>query len=115
MEKGKCSKSSCLHYSHSRFDSFGLMEKMLNEGILPDSLTFNLFLQDLCDVKRSADEMTYRILLSGYRSEAKRKEGQVLVNDMLDKGFISDLAAYNRLMDVFSSCKHIKRVDAMQR
>lgn len=102
-------------------EASGLMEKMLKEGILPDSVTFNCLLEDLCDVGRTVDAdrlrllastkgldpdgMTYHILVSGYTRENRRKEGENLVNEMLDEGFIPDLATYNSYMDVLSNAR----------
>ncbi|CAH8363301.1 unnamed protein product [Eruca vesicaria subsp. sativa] len=92
------------------------MEKMMvNVGVVPDSVTFNLVLRDLCDSGRSvdanrlrvlatrkgfeADETTYHVLVSGFSKEGRRKEGEVLVNEMLDKDMLPDIFTYNRLMN----------------
>lgn len=51
------------------------------------------------------DEMTYDILVSGCTREGKRKEGEALVDEMLDKEFIPDLATYNRFIDGLSKTR----------
>ena len=84
-----------------------------------DIVTFNSVLQDACSVRKTAnanklrllaskkglklDGMTYRILVSGYAREGSQKEVELVLNEMLDKGFVSDLATYNRLMNGFSN------------
>ncbi|KAL3839268.1 hypothetical protein ACJIZ3_023859 [Penstemon smallii] len=91
-----------------------LTRKMLDNGIIPDSVTFSCVIQDMCNVGRAMeanklrllaskkgldqDGMMYRILISGYTKEGK-KEGEILVNEMLDRGFIPDIATYNMLMN----------------
>ncbi|KAH0971653.1 hypothetical protein GBA52_023809 [Prunus armeniaca] len=96
-------------------EAFGLMKRMLEEGIVPDIVTFNCLLQDLCNLRRTVeadslkllssskgldlDSTAYSILVSGYSREGKRKEQKLLVDEMLDKGFIPDLGTYNRLAD----------------
>ncbi|KAI3802182.1 hypothetical protein L1987_30312 [Smallanthus sonchifolius] len=67
-----------------------LMDKMLQQSIVPDSVTFNFLLDDL-----------YNILISGYSKEKRKKEGKAIVDEMLDKDFIHDIATYNRLMKDF--------------
>lgn len=47
------------------------------------------------------DVVIYNILVVGYIREGKRKEGERLVEEMLDKGYIFDIVFYNRLMDEF--------------
>ncbi|XP_049936590.1 pentatricopeptide repeat-containing protein At2g36240 isoform X1 [Nymphaea colorata] len=92
-----------------------LMERMFNEGILPDIITFNCLLQCLCDVGRASnanrlkilgsrkgmkvDASTLHILVRGFSHEGRGREGLLVLDEMLDKGFISDLAVYNRLQD----------------
>ncbi|CAI9261981.1 unnamed protein product [Lactuca saligna] len=96
--------------------AFKLMDKMLNykDTIVPDSVTFNCLLGDMCSSGRSVeanklrvlgyekgvcvDEVSYSILVSGYSKEGKKEEGKVIVDEMLDKGFIPDIATYNWLM-----------------
>ncbi|KAF2285187.1 hypothetical protein GH714_038980 [Hevea brasiliensis] len=99
-------------------EAFRLMERMLKESIISDIVTFNYLLQDLCNVGRTVDadklrllasskgleldDMTYYTLVFGYTREGKRKEGEVLVDEMLDREFIPDLATYNRFSAVVS-------------
>lgn len=45
------------------------------------------------------DSVTYNILISGFKREGKKMELEALVEEMLDLGFIPDIATYNRLMD----------------
>ncbi|CAL9026475.1 unnamed protein product [Prunus brigantina] len=91
-------------------EAFGLMKRMLEEGIVPDIVTFNCLLQDLCNLRRTVeadslkllssskgldlDSTAYSILVSGYSREGKRKEQKLLVDEMLDKGFIPDLVFF---------------------
>ncbi|KAG2326642.1 hypothetical protein Bca52824_009370 [Brassica carinata] len=98
-----------------------LEKVMMNVGLVPDSVTFNLLLRDLCDSGRSMDanrlrvlatskgyepdETTYRVLVSGFSKEGRRKEGEVLVNEMLDKDMLPDIYTYNRLMDSLLSIR----------
>ncbi|KAJ0258971.1 Pentatricopeptide repeat-containing protein [Hirschfeldia incana] len=96
------------------------MEKMMmNVGVVPDSVTFNLLLRDLCDSGCSMDanrlrvlatskgfepdETTYHVLVSGFSKEGRKKEGEVLVNEMMDKDMVADIFTYNRLMDGLST------------
>jgi pentatricopeptide repeat protein len=44
-------------------------------------------------------------LVSGCIREGKRKEGEALVDEMLDKEFIPDLATYNRFIDGLSKTR----------
>ncbi|KAM5559463.1 hypothetical protein ABKV19_020894 [Rosa sericea] len=64
------------------------MERMLEEGMVPDIVTFNCLLQDLCNLGRTAeadnlrllssskglelDGMAYTILVVGYSREGKK-------------------------------------------
>ncbi|XP_058739049.1 pentatricopeptide repeat-containing protein At2g36240-like [Vicia villosa] len=111
-----------------------LVEKMLKEeGMVLDIVTFNSVLQDLCDARRTEeanrlrllalskglepDGMTYKILVIGYRGEGNRMDGELVINEMLDKGFIPDLASYNKLMDGLSNCQrpgryHVSKTDS---
>ncbi|XP_028795528.1 pentatricopeptide repeat-containing protein At2g36240-like [Neltuma alba] len=98
-------------------EAFRLSEKMLKENMVLDIVTFNSVLEDTCNMRRTAyadklrllasrkglkpDGMTYRILVSGYAREGSQKEGESVLNEMLDRGFISDLATYNKLMNGF--------------
>ncbi|KAK4396523.1 Pentatricopeptide repeat-containing protein [Sesamum angolense] len=101
--------------------SVELMRKMLNEGLVPDSVTFSCLLQDMCGTGGAleanklrllacrkgldSDGMMYRILISGCMKEGRRKEGEVLVNEMLDRGFIPDIATYNMMMEGLAKSK----------
>ncbi|CAN1823059.1 Pentatricopeptide repeat-containing protein At2g36240 [Linum perenne] len=81
-------------------DVFRLMEKLLKESsIVPDVITFNWLIRDVCKSGRTSDAnelmvlgcskglepdwMTYDVLVSGYTAEGKRKEGEGLVDEML--------------------------------
>jgi pentatricopeptide repeat protein len=107
-------------------EAMRLVEKMLKEeGMVLDVVTFNSVLQDVCDAGRTdeanrlrllasskglePDGMTYKILVNGYRREGNQTEGDLVVNEMLDRGFIPDLAAYNKLMDGLSNCQRPRR------
>ncbi|CAN1277343.1 Pentatricopeptide repeat-containing protein At2g36240 [Linum perenne] len=100
-------------------DAFRLMEKLLKETtIVPDLITFNCLIRDVCKTGRTSDAnelmllgcskglepdwKTYDVLVSGYTAEGKRKEGEGLVDEMLDRDFIPDLATYNTLMNGLS-------------
>ena len=102
-----------------------LVERMLEEGLVLDVVTFNCVLRDICDKRRTneanrlrllasskgfePDEMTYRILVMGYIGEGGREQGELLVDEMLDMGFIPDLASYNQLMSGLSNCRRPTR------
>ena len=49
--------------------------------------------------------MTYKIFANGYTREGWKMEGESVVNEMLDRGFIPDLASYNELMNALSTCQ----------
>lgn len=114
-----------LRKQKKREEALAFMENMLKEGIVPDIVTFNCLLEDLSDIGKTVeanklrllaqskglepDGMMYRILVSGFTRERKRKEGQILVDEMLDKDFIPDLATYNRLIDGLSNSKITSR------
>ncbi|KAL6145577.1 hypothetical protein ACLB2K_056263 [Fragaria x ananassa] len=96
-------------------EALEVMGRMLEVDMVPDIVTFNCLLQDLCNLGRTEeadnlsllsltkglelDATAYTILASGYSREGKKKEGKVVVDEMLDMGFIPDLATYNRLAD----------------
>ncbi|GAU16084.1 hypothetical protein TSUD_339550 [Trifolium subterraneum] len=107
-------------------EAMRLVEKMLKEeGMVLDVVTFNSVLQDVCDSGRTdeanrlrllasskglePDGMTYKILVNGYRGEGNQTEGELVVNEMLDRGFIPDLASYNKLMDGLSNRQSSRR------
>ncbi|KAF7848284.1 hypothetical protein BT93_L2125 [Corymbia citriodora subsp. variegata] len=114
-----------LRKQKKREEALALMENMLKESIVPDIVTFNCLLEDLSDIGKTVeanklrllaqrkglelDGLTYRILVSGFTRERKRKEGQILVDEMLDKDFIPDLATYNRLIDGLLNSKITSR------
>ncbi|XP_039173515.1 pentatricopeptide repeat-containing protein At2g36240-like [Eucalyptus grandis] len=84
-----------LRKQKKREDALALMENMLKEGIVPDIVTFNCLLEDLSDIGKTVeanklrllaqskglepDGRMYRILVSGFTRERKRKEGQILM------------------------------------
>lgn len=98
-----------------------LVRKMIDKGILLDGVTFCCVLEDLCAVGQAVeanelrisagkkglkiDGVMCRILVMGYSKEGRRKEGELLVNEMLDRGFIPDIGTYNRLMDGLAKFK----------
>lgn len=45
-------------------EAFRLTERMLKESIIPDILTFNYLVQDLCNVGRTVDADKLRLLAS---------------------------------------------------
>ncbi|CAH9059345.1 unnamed protein product [Cuscuta epithymum] len=91
------------------------LKHMLNECIVPDGVTFNCLLSSMCSAGKSCeanelrllasskglqlDAMAYTILISGFTMEGKRKEGEILLDEMLDVGFIPDIFTYNRFKD----------------
>ncbi|GER42261.1 pentatricopeptide repeat-containing protein [Striga asiatica] len=102
-------------------NSVGLVRRMLEDGIIPDIVTFSCVLRDMCGAgsAREANElrllacknglvpdsMVCRILVLGCVEEGRKKEGEVLVNEMLDRGFLPDIASYNMLMDRLAKSK----------
>ncbi|CAL9235831.1 unnamed protein product [Arabidopsis halleri] len=66
----------------------GFMEKMMNAGILRD------------DLKPMRQHTMF--LVSGFTKEGRRKEREVIVNEMWDKDMLPDIFTYNRLMDSLS-------------
>ncbi|XP_073149793.1 uncharacterized protein [Henckelia pumila] len=102
-------------------ESVKLVRKMLKENIVPDTVTFNSLLSHLCDSRQTAeanklrllasdkglhqDGMMYRILISGYSKEGRREEGEAVVNEMLDRGFVPNIATYNRFMGGLAKAK----------
>ncbi|KAL5995378.1 hypothetical protein ACLOJK_025437 [Asimina triloba] len=92
-----------------------LMERMLNDDIVLDSVTYNCLIQALCDVGQAMDAnrlrllaatkgldpdgATFDALISGFSREGQRRQGEVVVDEMLDAGFIPDIHKYNKLMD----------------
>ncbi|XP_027349310.1 pentatricopeptide repeat-containing protein At2g36240 isoform X2 [Abrus precatorius] len=113
-------------------EAWRLVERMLQECMVLDVVTFNCVLQDICNLQRTEeanklrllasskglkpDGMTFKILVMGYMGEGNREEGESVVNEMLDRGFISDLASYNKLMDGLllrqrSICHQVNKFD----
>ncbi|WOL14132.1 hypothetical protein Cni_G22912 [Canna indica] len=96
-------------------EACGLMERMLQKRMVPDTITFNSLLEALCDAGRTLDanqlrvlasrkglepdRVTFGILVCGFSREGRKSEGEAVVNDMLDVGFIPNIATYNRLME----------------
>ncbi|XP_062005759.1 pentatricopeptide repeat-containing protein At2g36240-like [Rosa rugosa] len=91
-----------------------VMERMLEEGMIPDIVIFNCLLQDLCNLGRTEEADNLRLLslskgleldgmayFGGWVFKRREKESvKVVVDEMLDRGFIPDLlATYNRLVD----------------
>ncbi|XP_047341453.1 pentatricopeptide repeat-containing protein At2g36240 [Impatiens glandulifera] len=100
-------------------EAAAIMEKMFKEdNVVPDIVTYNCLIRDMCDRGRSIeanalrllgslkglepDGTTYSNLVLGYTKEGKKKEGCLMIEEMLDKGFIPDIATYNRFMDGLS-------------
>ncbi|CAM8994876.1 unnamed protein product [Rhodiola kirilowii] len=112
-----------LRKSQKLEEALRFTENILRENITPDSVTYNCLLEDLCKARRTrdairlshlatgkgldADSITYEILINGCSHEGIRKEGEQLVDEMLDKGFISDLASFNRMMEDLSKRKDL--------
>ncbi|KAG9443533.1 hypothetical protein H6P81_014873 [Aristolochia fimbriata] len=100
--------------------AFLLTQRMLKEGILPDYVTFAGLVEALSDVGRTSDAnklrllasrkgldpetMIYQILVHGFMREGKKREGQAVVEEMLDGGFIPDIATYNCMMEGLHNC-----------
>ncbi|XP_068668653.1 pentatricopeptide repeat-containing protein At2g36240-like [Aristolochia californica] len=100
-----------------------LTRRMLKEAILPDYVTFTCLLGAMCDVGRTRDAnqlrllaskkgldpeaMTYQILVHGFMRERMKKEGESIVEEMLDGGFLPDIATYNLLMDGLRDCNKL--------
>ncbi|ERN04865.1 hypothetical protein AMTRI_Chr05g72520 [Amborella trichopoda] len=92
-----------------------LMERMFKDGILPDIITYNCILQALCEIGRTLDANKIRVLASkkglkpdadtfyilvyGFSREGNAKEGESIIDEMLDMDFIPDIATYNRLKE----------------
>ncbi|GER29059.1 pentatricopeptide repeat-containing protein [Striga asiatica] len=102
-------------------NSVGLVRRMLEDEIIPDIVTFSCVLRDMCGAGSAreanelrllackkglnSDAMVYRILVLGCVEEGRKDEGEVLVNEMLDRGFLPDIASYNMLMDRLAKSK----------
>ncbi|XP_042418155.1 pentatricopeptide repeat-containing protein At2g36240-like [Zingiber officinale] len=116
-----CSEVTCstliegLRSSGKINDACGLLERMLQKEMLPDTITFNTLLETLCDIGRTSDAnrlrviaskkgfkpdtVTFGILAHGFSREGRKTEGESIINEMLDAGFIPNIATYNTLMD----------------
>jgi pentatricopeptide repeat protein len=91
-----------------------LMGRMVDQGIVPDTISCNCIVEALCEAGRTADANrlrilakekgfeadgnTYSMLVQGFGRQGKRKEGEVLLDEMLDSGYIPNIASYNRLL-----------------
>ncbi|KAL5226248.1 hypothetical protein ABZP36_014513 [Zizania latifolia] len=92
-----------------------LMERMVAVGIVPDTISCNYIFEVLCEAGRTvdanrlrlqakergfqADGFTYSIIVQGFGRQGIRKEGESVLDEMLDSGFIPNIATYNRLLD----------------
>ncbi|CAO1942724.1 unnamed protein product [Urochloa humidicola] len=92
-----------------------LMWRMIDQGIVPDTISCNCVFEALCEAGRTADANqlrvlakekgfeadgeTYRLLVQGFGRQGRRKEGEAVLDEMLDSGFIPNIASYNRLLD----------------
>uniref|UniRef100_A0A0A9D1I3 Pentacotripeptide-repeat region of PRORP domain-containing protein n=1 Tax=Arundo donax TaxID=35708 RepID=A0A0A9D1I3_ARUDO len=92
-----------------------LMGRMVDQGIVPDTVSCNCIVEALCEAGRTADAnrlrllakeksfaadgATYSMLVQGFGRQGKRKEGEVVLDEMLDSGFIPNITSYNRLLD----------------
>lgn len=91
-----------------------LMWRMIDQGIVLDTISCNCIFEALCEAGRTADANqlrvfakekgfdadgeTYRVLVQGFGRQGKRKEGKAVLDEMLDLGFIPNIASYNRLL-----------------
>ncbi|XP_062229191.1 pentatricopeptide repeat-containing protein At2g36240 [Phragmites australis] len=92
-----------------------LMGRMVDQGIVPDTISCNFIFEALCEAGRTADAnrlrllakelgfeadgATYSMLVQGFGRQGKRKEGEAVLDEMLDSGFIPNIVSYNRLLD----------------
>ncbi|KAK1611361.1 hypothetical protein QYE76_035034 [Lolium multiflorum] len=105
----------CLLKSGKLDEVCRLMGRMLGEGVVPDTISCNCIFEALCEAERTsdanmlrmlakdkgfkADGVTYSMLVQGFGREGRRKEGEAVLDEMLDLGFIPNITAYNRLLD----------------
>jgi pentatricopeptide repeat protein len=91
------------------------MGRLVSEGVVPDIISCNCIFEALCEAGRTsdanrlrilatekgfvADGVTYSMLVQGFGREGRMKEGEAVLDEMLDLGFIASIAAYNRLFD----------------
>ncbi|KAL6840371.1 hypothetical protein ACP4OV_030181 [Aristida adscensionis] len=92
-----------------------LMGRMIDQGIVPDTISCNCIFEALCEAGRTADANrlrmlakekgfqadgeTYRMLVQGFGKQGRKKEGKAVLDEMLDLGFIPNIAYYNWLLD----------------
>ncbi|KAG1331692.1 pentatricopeptide repeat-containing protein [Cocos nucifera] len=100
-------------------EAYELMEKMLQKEMLPDTITLNCLLEALCDAGRTVDAnrlkvlaskkgfrpdgVTLGLLVKGFSREGRTREGERVVDEMLDRGFIRNIASYDRLTEELQS------------
>jgi pentatricopeptide repeat protein len=105
----------CLLKSGKLDEVCRLMGRMVGEGVVPDTISCNCIFDALCEAERTsdanrlrilakdkgfkADGVTYSMLVQGFGREGRRKEGEAVLDEMLDLGFIPNITAYNRLLD----------------
>jgi pentatricopeptide repeat protein len=93
---------------------YRLMWRMIDQGIVLDTISCNCIFEALCKAGRTADANqlrvfakekgfeadgeTYCMLVQGFGRQGKRKEGKAVLDEMLDLGFIPNIASYNRLL-----------------
>ena len=84
------------------------MRIMIDQGIVPDTISCNCIFETLCEAGRTADanqlrvlakekgfeadSETYRVLVQGFGRQGRRKEGEAVLDEMLDSGFIPTLS-----------------------
>ncbi|KAJ3677967.1 hypothetical protein LUZ60_001770 [Juncus effusus] len=92
-----------------------VMETMIKEGLLIDNITCNCLFEDLCNLGKTmeanklrllakekgfeGDGTTFCIILRGFVKEGRKKEGELVLDEMLDGGFIPNITTYNRFLD----------------
>ncbi|KAJ1286725.1 hypothetical protein BS78_03G374200 [Paspalum vaginatum] len=105
----------CLMKAGKLDEVYRLMWRMIDQGIVPDTISCNSVFEALCEAGRTADANqlrvlakekgfeadgeTYRVLVQGFGRQGSRKEGKAVLDEMLDSGFIPNIASYNRLLD----------------
>uniref|UniRef100_A0A0E0JSI8 Pentacotripeptide-repeat region of PRORP domain-containing protein n=1 Tax=Oryza punctata TaxID=4537 RepID=A0A0E0JSI8_ORYPU len=92
-----------------------MMGRMVAAEIVPDTISCNYIFEALCEAGRAedanrlrlqakdkgfqADGFTYSIIVQGFGRQGIRKEGEVVLDEMLDAGYVPNIATYNRLLD----------------
>ncbi|KAL5220841.1 hypothetical protein ABZP36_025554 [Zizania latifolia] len=105
----------CLMKEGKLDEACRLMEKMVAMGIVPDTISCNYIFEALCEAGRTvdanrlrlkakekgfqADGFTYSMIVQGFGRQGIREEGEAVLDEMLDSGFILNIATYNRLLD----------------